>query len=128
MLWVMASLYPLTLTGLFAGALALILRRQEVRYPARGDIRAKGGLDHMLVGVMAGLALVSIGTASVVMVGIVVPAALAVIALVADRMVDLRGMLAPLYPFQLTLAVIALICALCLWIAVIALTQGGSYV
>ena len=128
MVWVMASLYPLTLTGLFAGALALILRRQEVRYPARGDIRAKGGLDHMLVGVMAGLALVSIGTASVVMVGIVLPGVLAAVALLADRMVDLRGVLAPLYPFQLTLAVIALICALCLWIAVITLTQGGSYV
>ena len=128
MVWIMASLYPLTLTGLFAGALAMILRRQEVRYPARGDIRAKGGLEHMLVGVMAGLALVSIGTASVVIVGIVVPAVLAAVALIADRMVDLRGQLAPLYPFQLTLAVIALICALGLWIAVITLTQGGSYV
>jgi len=128
MVWVMASLYPLTLTGLFAGALALVLRRQEVRYPAPGDIRAKGGLDHMLVGVMAGLALVAIGTASVVIAGIVVPLVMATVVLVADRVVDLRGKLAPLYPFQLTLAVIALICALCLWIAVITLMQGGSYV
>ena len=47
--------FTVTVCGLSLATLALILRRQEMRAPAEGDIRVKGGLGHMMVGLLAGL-------------------------------------------------------------------------
>ncbi|MEM8789436.1 MAG: hypothetical protein AAGE76_14345 [Pseudomonadota bacterium] len=121
------AVYTLILVGLACALAALALRAQEVRHPAPGDIMPKEGLGHMLIGVLAWLAIASVGTVAVFAAGIVLPVLAAALLAILARRADLGGALAPLYRLQLPLAVAALIAALVLWANLVTLlTQGAS--
>ncbi len=124
MLMSVTTYYAVTLFGLVSGTLALVLRQAEMRHPAPGDIQAKGGLGHMLVGVFAGLALVSIAVVAIFATGIILPIIVATTLLLAGRFIDTGGALTVLYPYQLTLAIAATVAALLLWLNLITLILG----
>lgn len=119
------AFYIACLGGLAAAALALLLRRQEMRHPHPDDIAARGGLSHMLIGVFAWAALLAIGVAAIFAAGVIIPVAIAVTLAIAARYHDFGAGLAPLYRIQMPLAILALIVALAIWLTVISLSQGA---
>ncbi|MEM8869668.1 MAG: hypothetical protein AAGB10_20065 [Pseudomonadota bacterium] len=124
----MGIFFWLSVLGLIPAILALVLRQQEVAHPAPGDIQAKGGLGHMLVGALAGLAFLSISIAAVFAGGVLLPIFAALVLYFCLRRVNFDGALHPLYRLQVPLAVVALFFALVLWINIIILIQGASNV
>ncbi len=116
--------YGLGLPGTAAALAARTLRRAETRHPDPTQVQARGGLDHMIVGLLSGAALIAFGLLALASTGLPVP--LTLIATVTIlRAVDFGPRLIAFYRYQTLLAAAALAAAILLLIATINTLQGA---
>ncbi len=106
--------------GLACAALALVVRRAETAHPDPADIQVRTGLAHMLIGIVAWAALISLLVTTVFSAGLILPAVTILflgLALLPDYGLRLRS----LYRSQILLAVTALLIAIVQWLNLISL-------
>lgn len=108
------------LLGLASATLALAIRRAETAMPDPGDIEIRTGLMHMLTGLIAWAAYLSLFVVAVFVSGLILPA-LAAAALAAALLFNWGSRLIPLYRLQIPLAATALLIAIAAWLALITL-------
>lgn len=119
--------YGLGLPGTAAALAARALRRAEAHHPDPTQFQASGGLDHMIVGLLSGTALIAFGLLAAASTGLLLP--LALIATVTMlRAVDFGPRLIAFYRYQTLLAAASLAAAILLLIATINTLQGASNV
>ena len=119
-----AFVFSLLVPGSLSALAALVLRRAEDRVPDPEDWEVRGGLDHMMVGLIAGAALFGFVFLSLAMLGIFPALAILAAMMGLIRAADFGDRLIPYYRLQMSLAVAALIAALILWVATIQTIQG----
>ncbi|MSU91078.1 hypothetical protein GE300_15925 [Rhodobacteraceae bacterium 2CG4] len=119
-----AFLFAVLVLGSAAALAALILRRAEARHPDPDDTQVRGGLAHMVVGILAWFGIVSFVLISVAFGGVLVPLALWACAWLGASRVDFGRRLVPFYRLQMSFAAAATLAALILWLTTINTMQG----
>ena len=112
--------------GLSAGGLAIALRDAEERLPNPNDIAIRGGLSHMLTGVLAWMSIAATMVAGFYALGAFRPLMVAIALTLFLNFTHFGARLFPLYRLQVPLVLIALIAAFWLWTSLFSLIQGVS--
>lgn len=111
--------------GTFFALAALALRRAGDLDPDPGDIQTREGMEHMLTGVFAWIAVLICLVAAVSLFG-AIPAAIVIVAMVLMlRLKSMGGRGRPYYRTRLPLAIAALGCGLALLVALLETLQGA---
>jgi len=119
-----AFMFFVLLLGSLCGLGALTLRRAEERHPDPDDYQVRGGLAHMIVGILAWFAVVSFVLVSISFGGALIPLLLWACAWFGITRTDFGGALVPYYRLQMSFAAAAVLAALVLWLATINSIQG----
>lgn len=119
-----AFILTVLVLGSLAALAALALRRAEERHPDPDDYHVRGGLAHMLVGLLAWFGVVSFVVISISFAGAMVPLVLWTCAWFAVTRINYGDRLVPYYRLQMSFAAAAVLAALVLWLATINTIQG----
>lgn len=121
-----ALLFLALILGLIAAAAALVIRRAETALPDPADIHTRTGLAHMMTGIIAWAALISLMVVATFVGGLILPAITAAATAFA-LFRNWGARLTSLYRTQLPLAATALLIAITEWLYLITLMQLDPY-